>query len=100
LPVIQRIAEDFGNEAFSFYAVNVDEEPNVVQGSAIVLGISNNCLLDPKGTISKAYGASAIPYTVVIDKEGIVRRVFVGANDEAFNTLRESISKYLENDSQ
>jgi thiol-disulfide isomerase/thioredoxin len=100
LPVIQRIAEDFGNESFSFYAVNVDEEPNVVQGSAIVLGISNNCLLDPKGTISKAYGASAIPYTVVIDKEGIVRRVFVGANDEAFNTLRESISKYLENDSQ
>ncbi|MCU0719606.1 MAG: redoxin family protein, partial [Pirellula sp.] len=100
LPVIQRIAEDFGNESFSFYAVNVDEEPNVVQGSAIVLGIANNCLLDPKGTISKAYGASAIPYTVVIDKEGIVRRVFVGANDEAFNTLRESISKYLQDDSQ
>lgn len=100
LPVIQRIADDFGNESFSFYAINVDEEPNVVQGSAIVLGISNNCLLDPKGTISKAYGASAIPYTVVIDKEGIVRRVFVGANDEAFNTLRESISQYLQDNSQ
>jgi thiol-disulfide isomerase/thioredoxin len=100
LPVIQRIADDFGQESFSFYAINVDEEPNVVQGSAIVLGISNNCLLDPKGTISKAYGANAIPYTVVIDKEGIVRRVFVGANDESFNSLRESISVYLENDSE
>lgn len=100
LPVIQRVADDFGNEPFSFYAINVDEEPNVVQGSAIVLGIANNCLLDPKGTISKAYGANAIPYTVVIDREGIVRRVFVGANDEAFGALREAISQYLEVDSQ
>ncbi len=95
LPVIQRVADDFSNEPFAFYAINVDEEPNVVQGSAIVLGIANNCLLDPNGTISKAYGANAIPYTVVIDKEGIVRRVFVGANDEAFTTLRSLFPSIL-----
>jgi hypothetical protein len=32
----------------------------------------------------------------VIDKEGIVRRVFVGANDAAYVQLREAIAQYLE----
>jgi len=100
LPIIQGVAQDFESEPFSFYAINVDEESNVVQGSAIVLGISNNCLMDPKGIVASRYGAHAIPYTVVIDKEGVVRRVFVGANDQSFKPLREAISQYLQSSTQ
>ncbi|XZE21597.1 TlpA family protein disulfide reductase [Pirellulaceae bacterium SH449] len=96
MPVIQGIAKDFEADPFDFFAINVDEEANVVRGTSIVLGITEQCLLDPRAEISKAYGASAIPYTVVIDKEGIVRRVFVGANDAAYIQLREAISQYLE----
>jgi thiol-disulfide isomerase/thioredoxin len=96
MPVIQGIAKDFEADPFDFFAINVDEEANVVRGTSIVLGITEQCLLDPRAEISKAYGASAIPYTVVIDKEGIVRRVFVGANDAAYVQLREAIAQYLE----
>lgn len=96
MPVIQGIAKDFEADPFDFFAINVDEEANVVRGTSIVLGITEQCLLDPRAEISKAYGAAAIPYTVVIDKEGIVRRVFVGANDAAYVQLREAIAQYLE----
>lgn len=39
-------------------------------------------LLDDDGDVSQRYGASAIPYTVIIDRRGLVRQVVRGAGPD------------------
>lgn len=42
------------------------------------------------------YGVSAIPYTVLIDREGIVRDTIMGYSPEGIQPLRQSILELLE----
>jgi peroxiredoxin len=45
-------------------------------------GWSLPVLLDLDGDVAKAYLANAIPETVVIGKDGVVKKVFVGSGNE------------------
>jgi len=40
-------------------------------------------LLDEKSEVSKLYGVSGIPQTVVVGKDGRVKKVLVGSGNEA-----------------
>jgi hypothetical protein len=52
--------------------------------------------MDKDGIASKAYGADSIPFTVIIDRKGIVRNVFVGAGEDTPLRIREAIAKAME----
>src|SRR6266850_1385439 len=47
-------------------------------------------LLDPKGTVGKAYGAKTTPHMFVVDPNGIV--VYNGAIDDKPSTRREDVA--------
>jgi thiol-disulfide isomerase/thioredoxin len=96
LPIVQQLANDFPKDKLEFLAINLEEDHHVVRGMSAVLGIGDNCLLDPNGSVGKLYGASSIPYTIVIDREGVIRKVYVGSNDAAYTKMRELISELID----
>lgn len=63
------------------------------------MGLQEWTAIDRDGSIAKSYGAAAIPYTVVIGTDGIIRAVFIGSTPDTANRLREAIAKALAGDS-
>lgn len=52
-------------------------------------------VVDADGETSKAYGVNALPTLVLVDKQGIVRDVFIGFDPSGEGELERSIKKLL-----
>ena len=61
------------------FAVNAGETPQVVGAFLDKTKLPLNVLLDSRKETVKRYGISGYPTTVIIGKDGIVRRVLVGS---------------------
>jgi hypothetical protein len=47
--------------------------------------------LDRDGIVAGKYQANAIPQTVIIDKEGVVSRVFIGGDAQLEDQIRDAL---------
>jgi hypothetical protein len=52
-------------------------------------------LLDTEGKAGDLYKANAIPETVVVGKDGVVKKVFVGAGPDTEKQLRDAVDAAL-----
>ncbi len=78
MPTLSEVTNQFRDRGVEFYAVNCAEQPPVVQSFLEQSGLELTVIMDPDGSISKAYGVEGIPQTVLIDRQGKVRFVHVG----------------------
>ena len=85
-----RRAKDKG---LKVYAVNLQEDKDAVAAFKKDTKLGLNILLDSAGETGKAYGANAIPETVIIGKDGTVKKVMVGLHDQA--DLEKAIDEEL-----
>jgi peroxiredoxin len=95
LPEVVRLTSEF-EEDVVLVAINVDEAQQIVRATAASLDMVSKIAMDKKGVASKAYGATSIPFTVIIDRSGVVRNVFVGAGEDTSLKMREAIAKAME----
>ncbi len=66
-------------------AVNVAQDRATVQRFVEPLGIAYPVLLDTDGATARAYGVKALPITLLVDAQGVVRGKIVGeATPEVF----------------
>jgi len=82
MPVIEQIYKELAGEGLVVLAVNVAEEPDQVRSFLDKNGYTFPVLLDTDGSVATQYGASGIPTSVVINREGLVVRHMVGARPE------------------
>jgi len=88
LPMISKTAARFADKGVAFYAVNVGEEPARITAFLKEQKLDVSVILDPDGDLANAYGANAIPQTVLIGKDGRVEAVHVGfAGAEAMKKI-------------
>lgn len=66
-----------------FYAIDLDESTDKVQGFVKDNGLTFPVLLDQGGEVSSLYKVNAIPTTIVLDKEGTIRLRKSGMISEA-----------------
>jgi peroxiredoxin len=52
-------------------------------------------VLDSDGSVGKQYNVAAIPQTVLIDRDGGIVEVLVGASDENEQLLRKKIDELI-----
>lgn len=71
MPELQKFVR--ANGAVAFYAVNIQEPAAKVQGFLDQHGYTMPVLLDSGGSVAQTYRVSAIPTTLVIGKDGIVK---------------------------
>ncbi len=80
MPTLQTLAELEG-ERLAVLAVNVREPLPRVRRYVQSSGLSLTVLPDPKGEITRAWGMTVFPTTVLVDTAGHPQRVIAGAVD-------------------
>ncbi len=95
MPTLMDVAAEFQPQGVALIAVNQQEDPDEVDEFLATQGWNLKVALDPDALISRRYGVAGIPFTVIIDKEGIVRHVHVGAAPNLEQTLRTELQDLI-----
>ena len=89
MPIIDDVARQFEDRGAALYTVNATDTPEAIRQFMQEVGVKAAVALDKNQRVFRDYGVEGIPHTVIIGKDGIIRRVHVGfAND-----LREKMFK-------
>jgi len=78
MPLLDELYSRYQRVGFSLLGVNIDDEPARAMDMVRELGVSFPVLFDSTKKVSKLYEVSAMPVTVIIDREGNVRYVHHG----------------------
>lgn len=92
LPIVSEVAEAYADRGVVFYAVNRREAPDRIRGFLESKGHDYAVALDDQDEAARAYEVNAIPRTVIIDREGVVRAVHSGVGPR----LKQEIAAELE----
>lgn len=92
-PLLQNIYEDYQTADFVLVGVAVQDSPSSARAYLKDFGVSYPNVLDSDGSIQSAYHARGIPQTFIINRQGVVERVFIAQPRAA--TLREAIEAAL-----
>ena len=82
LPTVQSLYEKFGGKNFEVLAVSIDAAgAKAIKPFMQELGLKFPALQDTSGSIQLLYGTTGVPETFIIDKQGKVAFVEIGAGD-------------------
>ncbi len=92
MPELEKLQQEHPDD-FVLLAVNLGEDEERVAPYVLSRRIQTRVLLDTDSSVGMAYGASSIPVQFVIDKEGILRHIQVGAYEGWKDDLWAQIEK-------
>ena len=95
MPSLKVLEQKLDPKAFMLIAVNVDGEK--ARGTVEALGaqLPKNTVLTFREKELDAYGVRALPFSVLVDADGIVRKSYLGSRDWARSQLVEEIRQIL-----
>lgn len=80
MPAFEKLAEEYKDEV-AVLAVNCMEDQKTVEKFIKKNGYTFSVAFDEEGSICDKYPSDGIPYTLVIDADGVIQNIFVGALD-------------------
>lgn len=80
MPAFEKLYSEYG-EKIAILAVDCAEDKDTVKQFVSDNGYTFPVAYDTEGSISEKYPTSGIPYTLVIGKDGKVKKTFLGADD-------------------
>jgi peroxiredoxin len=95
-PLFEDVMREFAGRDVELIGVNMEEQPDLIKSVLERHKLRFRVALDRDGAIAPRYGVTAIPQTVVIDREGKIARLFVGGGKKTADALRKSIQELLE----
>jgi peroxiredoxin len=78
MPHLNRLYDKYHGSGLQLLGVNVDDDTKNAIGMAQKMGVRFPVLLDTDKAVSRAFDVSAMPSTVLIDRDGKVRHVHRG----------------------
>jgi len=81
LPHIESIHRDYREKGLAVYGIN-DEDPGLARSFVQTNRYSFPTLSDTDGVAARTFGVTALPTTILIDADGVVRYRFVGLTAE------------------
>ena len=95
MPHLSRLYERYRASGFVLLGVNIDDDPRAAADLAAKLGVKFPVLLDTDRRVSRAYDMSAMPATLLIDRDGRVRHIHRGYRDGVEQTYEEQVRSLL-----
>jgi len=95
LPALHRFREDYGPRGLEVLSIDLREDPATIKNYLEAESLSLHVLLDKDGSVANAYGVRGIPSLFVIDKQGEIRRKFVGFGAKTEEQLEMLITSLL-----
>ena len=85
MPLLEKIQQRYGPAGFTVLGVNVEGKREKAMKIARKVNVSFPLLIDQGQHVSEAYGVDAMPYTVLVDRDGRVAYIHRGykPGDEA-----------------
>jgi thiol-disulfide isomerase/thioredoxin len=96
MPQVDAAIRDLANPDVSLIAVNLEEPAERAQAAMERLKLDTQVVLDIDGAAGQRYQANAIPQTVIVDRKGIVRHVFVGGGPKLIEQLRKTVQNLID----
>ncbi len=91
MPGLEALAKS--NTNLQVLGINVGEEKDHVKAFVDEKGWQLSFALDPQGAIAEAYGAPGYPYQVLVDADGKIRQIALGAGGPMKATMDASIEE-------
>jgi len=85
MPALEKLHQRYGSYGFTVLGVNVEENSTPARRMLREIPVSFPILFDTRNQVSKQYQVSAMPTTVMIDRDGNMRHLHKGykPGDEA-----------------
>ncbi len=96
MPQIDGVVSEFADHDVSLIAVNLEEAPEQIKSKLERLKLDVTVALDRHGVVADRYSATAIPQTVIIDRDGKIARVFVGGGPNLAEQFRKSLQEVVD----
>ncbi len=93
LPALDALAKDYADKGVAVYAINQGEDPAEIAAFLRSGGLTLPVALDPGFATGRDYLVEAIPQTVIVGKDGLVKRVHVGAGPGFSDELRGELDE-------
>lgn len=91
MPDLNQIAETFDD--VTVVAINRGDNAADARAKADGLGYDFVWGLDENGAIEALYPANGIPYTIIIDANGLVSATFAGSAPDMYTRLEDAVTK-------
>lgn len=91
MPLLGEIVREFGDRGVELLAINMEEQPEQIKSMIERHKLKIPVALDRDGVVAARYAVTAIPQTVVIDRDGKVARLFVGGGKKAADAVRKAL---------
>ena len=95
MPHLNRLHDRYRASGFVLLGVNIDDDPRAAAALAAKLGLRFPVLLDTDKKVSRVYDMSAMPATLLIDRDGRVRHIHRGYRDGVEKTYEEQVRSLL-----
>jgi peroxiredoxin len=95
MPMVEAAVSEFPADQVRLVAVNLSEQPRQIQAMLEAHMLDVTVALDVDGVVAERYEASAIPQTVIIDREGKIVRLFVGGSNDLGDQIKSAITQLL-----
>lgn len=83
MPELQRVHERLGPAGLVVLGVNQAEVKDAIEDYKEELGLDFPTVIDPRLGVSREYAVNSIPTTFFVDREGIIRNIFIGPMSDA-----------------
>jgi thiol-disulfide isomerase/thioredoxin len=97
MPALMEVANEYQAKGVRYLAVNLREEPATINAYLKSAGLKIEVPLDKDGKVAEKYNVKGIPTMAIVDKEGIVRDVHVGASANIKAELKKTLDQILKN---
>jgi peroxiredoxin len=95
MPLLNDLHNKYKSLGFTVIGVNVEQETNLAKSFISRYPVDFPVLLDDSNKASKLYDVSAMPTTVIIDRNGIVRHLHKGYKDGDEKVYQKLVKKLL-----
>lgn len=95
LPAFEEIYQEYADLGFTILGVNVDDDSSKADILLNDIDVSFPVLYDPDGKVSALYDVSAMPTTVLIDRNGKTRLVHKGYKSGDEKSYEKAIKRLL-----
>jgi thiol-disulfide isomerase/thioredoxin len=91
IPRVTKLAAALKEKPIQFFLVNTMEDRSITDDSIRTFyrtrGYTLPCLLDMTGRVGMRYNARVLPLLVVIDKQGVIRKIMRGFHEDSYSDL-------------
>lgn len=95
MPSMQALNSFLPDEGFVMLSILFNDAPALAENIAERLNLTFPILIDPENSAARAYGLTGVPETYIIDKQGVLRKKFIGPVEWNSAAARQMVQQYI-----